>query len=207
MIDAILTPIVAWMTAVLTDLSYFGVILLMAIESMNIPLPSEVILPFTGYLVSQGAMNFHLAALSGAVGCVVGSVFSYALGYFGGRPFLERYGKWLLIHEGDLNTSEKYFQKHGQLLFFVGRMLPVVRTFISLPAGILKVPFWPFIALTFLGSWIWSYALVAVGMNLGDHWEELSPVWHKFDVLIVLLAAIGFSLYIWRHVKKVRHRS
>lgn len=200
--------ILLWMLqmihAVMDATGYLGVIILMAIESANVPLPSEMILPYAGYLVQQGKMDFHLAALAGAIGCVVGSLPSYWLGQWGGRPFLRKYGKWMLLTESDLHTAEKWTQAYGDWAFFLCRMLPVVRTFISLPAGILQARFWPFVIFTFLGSWIWSYALVYVGFVMGVHLEEFKHLWHKFDAVIIGVLLVLGVLYVWKHVKHLR---
>ncbi len=193
--------------AFIASTGYLGVILLMAIESFNIPLPSEIILTFTGYLVEQGTLNFHLAVLAGAVGCVVGSVPSYFLGYYGGRPFLEKHGKWLLLTPHDMEVSEKWVGKYGNFTFFICRMLPVVRTFISLPAGVLKARFWPFVIYTFIGSWIWSYVLVWVGMKFGQNQTIFKQYWHRFDTLIIAVCFILGCLYVYKHVRHFRHAS
>lgn len=204
MLSTLLESISTFVTTTISSFGYVGVAALMAIESMNIPLPSEVILPFAGWQVSHGLMNIHWAALAGALGCVVGSIISYALGYYGGRPFLLKYGKWLLVSQKDFKQAETWTQKYGVATFFVGRVLPVARTFISLPAGILRVKLWPFLLTTFLGSWIWSYILIYVGVRLGDQWETLKPLWHKFDALIIGLAVIAFVWFIARHIKQIR---
>lgn len=185
-------------------LSYTGVALLMAIESANIPLPSEFIMPYAGFLVQQGKMDFHLAALAGAIGCVIGSVPSYWLGQAGGRNFLLKYGKWLLLSEHDLITAEKWTTRYGDLAFFICRMLPVVRTFISLPAGILNARFWPFVIYTFIGSLVWSYGLVWVGVKFGENLEAFRAIWHKFDYAIIALLVVLGILYLWRHFKHIR---
>ncbi|MBY0405838.1 MAG: DedA family protein, partial [Cyanobacteria bacterium] len=135
-LNQILMWVVEWVHGTINSFGYFGIILMMAIESANVPLPSELILPYAGYMVQQNQLEFHLAALSGAIGCVVGSLPSYWLGYVGGKPFLSKYGKWLLLTEHDLESAEKWTNKYGDWAFFICRMLPVVRTFISLPAGI-----------------------------------------------------------------------
>ncbi len=182
-------------------MGYWGVALMMAIESCNIPLPSELIMPYAGYMVQQGTMDFHLAAFAGAAGCVLGSLPSYWLGYYGGRPFLSRYGRWFLVSMHDLEKAEKWTEKFGDWTFFICRMLPVVRTFISLPAGVLKARFWPFMALTFLGSWVWCYGLVYVGVIFGENLDEFRHYWHKFDYAIVaIILALGIW-YVWHHVK------
>lgn len=204
MLDQLLEQISHFVTNTIGALGYWGVGLLMAIESMNIPLPSEVILPYAGWQVSQGVLNIHWAALAGALGCVLGSIISYALGYYGGRPFLLKYGKWLLVSQKDFHQAEDWVKKFGVATFFVGRILPVARTFISLPAGILRVNVWPFLVTTFIGSWIWSYALIYVGVRLGNEWESLKPLWHKFDIVIVVVGVIGFVWFVGRHIKQIR---
>jgi len=203
-LHAILETVMVFIHNTIDALGYFGVVILMAIESANIPLPSEFILPYAGFMVQQGKLNFHLAALAGAVGCVVGSVPAYWIGYYGGRDFLQRHGKWLLMSTHDLDTAEKWTAKYGDLAFFICRMLPVVRTFISTPAGILKANFWPFVIYTFLGSWIWSYGLVYVGVVLGKNLGVFKEIWHKFDYAILGVLVILGVWYIWRHVKHIQ---
>ena len=203
-LDTILVPVISYIETTISSFGPFGIVMLMAIESANIPLPSEAILPFAGYLVSLGKMNFHVACFAGAFGCVVGSVPSYYLGYFGGRPFVEKYGKWFLISKKDLETADRWTQKYGDMAFFICRMLPVVRTFISLPAGILKANFPRFITYTFIGSLVWSYFLVFVGVKLGEHREALKAIWHKFDYAIVGILFILFAIYVYRHVKHLK---
>ena len=203
-LDSVLIPIVKFIEHTISTMGPWGVSLLMAIESCNIPLPSEAILPFAGYLVSRGVMSIHVAAFAGAIGCVLGSIPSYYIGYFGGRPFVEKHGKWFLISKNDLEIADKWEQKYGNYAFFICRMLPIVRTFISLPAGILKANLKQFVAFTFLGSLIWSYPLVYVGMKLGEHSEALKHFWHKFDLAIVLVLSILFVLYLKHHLKNLK---
>ena len=152
MLNTILSLLISWIESTISAMGPAGIALLMAIESCNIPLPSEAVLPFAGYLVSKGVMNFHIAAIAGAIGCVLGSVPSYYLGYFGGRKFFENYGKYILVSKHDLEEADKWVDKYGDWAFFLCRMLPVIRTFISLPAGILKARKRTFFTLTFLGS-------------------------------------------------------
>lgn len=206
-INDIILMVSHWIEVFIAATTYLGVILLMAIESFNIPLPSEIILTFTGYLVQQGKMNFHLASLAGAIGCVVGSIPSYYIGLKGGRPFLEKHGKWLLLTHHDLESSERWVQRYGDITFFICRMLPVVRTFISLPAGILEARFWPFVIYTFLGSWIWSYGLVWVGVKFGENKAAFSHYWHQFDAIIIGVCFVLGVLYIWKHVKHFQNAS
>ena len=205
MLNTIITTIGCWIESVITAMGPWGVALLMAIESCNIPLPSEVILPFAGYLVSKGVFSIHTAAFFGAIGCVLGSIPSYYLGYFGGRKFIEKYGKYFLISAHDLEVADKWVDKYGDWSFFICRMLPVVRTFISLPAGILKAKKRFFFTFTFLGSLVWSYVLVYVGTILGENRETLKHIWHRFDALIIFICVVLGAIYIWHHVKNLKN--
>ena len=202
MIDNILLWLTSTMEHIITVLGPWGVSLLMAIESCNIPLPSEAVLPFAGILVNKGVMNFHIAALFGAIGCVLGSIPSYYLGYFGGRPFVEKYGKYFLVSQKDLEDADKWVDKYGDWAFFLCRMLPVIRTFISFPAGILRARKRIFFTLTFLGSLIWCYFLVYVGVKMGENMDTLKTIWHKFDVAIVITCFCLGCVYIYKHVTK-----
>ncbi len=201
MLDSILAGLISWIEGVITSMGPLGISLLMAIESCNIPLPSEAVLPFAGYLVSKGEMSFHLAAIAGAFGCVIGSIPSYYIGFFGGRKFVEKYGKYFLVSKKDLDVADKWVDKYGDWAFFLCRMLPVIRTFISLPAGILKARKRTFFTLTFLGSLIWSYVLVYVGVKLGEHLDRLKAIWHKFDAVIIIAVLILGGIYVWKHIK------
>lgn len=186
---------------VINSLGYTGVALLMAIESANIPLPSEIIMPFAGFLVAEGHLNLWLVGLAGGVGCVLGSVVSYWIGAWGGRPLIEKYGKYILISHHDLDLADRWFQKRGEMTVFVGRLLPVVRTFISFPAGISKMHFWRFVLYSFLGSVPWSLALAYLGQKLGENWESLRRYFHGFDWAILALIIIGIIWYVRRHIK------
>ncbi len=205
MISNIILAVVNWIQSVITHLGVWGVAILMAIESCNIPLPSEAILPFAGYMVTKGVFSIHAAAVFGAIGCVLGSIPSYYLGYFGGRKFIEKYGKFFLISHHDLEIADKWVEKYGDWSFFICRMLPVVRTFISLPAGILRAKKRFFFTFTFLGSLVWSYVLVYVGVKLGENTETLKHLWHKFDALIILICLILGVVYIYHHVKNLKN--
>lgn len=204
MINEILSSLIAWIETIVTYMGAWGVALLMAIESCNIPLPSEAILPFAGYLVTKGAFSIHTAAIFGAFGCVLGSIPSYYLGYFGGRRFIEKYGKYFLISKHDLEIADNWVDKYGDWSFFICRMLPVIRTFISLPAGILKARKRTFFLFTFAGSLIWSYILVWVGIKLGENTEALKHLWHKFDAIIIVICLILGAIYIYHHIKKIK---
>lgn len=200
-----LTSLLAgFVIAVISRWGYAGITLLMAIESACIPLPSEIVMPFSGYLVASGKLSLWLVALAGAIGSVLGSWLAYAVGAWGGRPLVERYGRYVLISKHDLDLAERWFQRHGDITIFLGRMLPVVRTFIAFPAGTARMPLWRFTAYSFLGSLIWCGALAWVGLKLGQHWDTLGVYFHRFDALIGTLIVIGIVLYVWRHLRHLR---
>ncbi len=202
MIHELLDPLLQAIRDLVGQWGYLGIIVMMAIESANIPLPSEAIMPAAGILVQQGKLNLHLAALAGAVGCLVGSVPSYLLGFYGGRPFLERHGRWLLLKERDMALAESWVNKYGDVTFFIGRMLPIVRTFISFPAGVLRAHFAIFCALTFVGSLVWCYFLTYVGIKFGENMQLFTDVWHKFDLAIAVLVLAGLFYYLYHHVRR-----
>lgn len=178
-----------------------GIVLLMAIESACIPLPSEVIMPFSGYLVFLGKYSLWSVGLAGAVGCVVGSIPAYYLGMYGGRPLIEKYGKFILMSRHDLDLADRWFARHGEATVFFARLLPVIRTFIAFPAGVARMEMKRFLVYTFAGSLPWCLALAYVGMVLGEQWPTLREYFHRFDLLIgaVLVAAIVW--YVRRHLK------
>jgi membrane protein DedA with SNARE-associated domain len=194
----------AFIIGVLSSLGYAGVVLLMAIESACIPLPSELIMPFAGYLVFKGQLALWGVAFAGAVGCVLGSLVAYYVGLLGGRPLVQRYGKYLLVSQHDLDLADRWFARHGDITIFVGRLLPVVRTFIAFPAGVARMPLAKFVAYTFVGSLIWCWALAWVGQSLGEHWDTLGMYFHRFDEVIALVILAGAAWWIWRHFKNLK---
>ena len=204
MLEKLIGLLAGFVIAFISRWQYAGIAVLMGIESACIPLPSEIIMPFSGYLVFQGTLNLWLAALAGAVGCVVGSWVAYAVGAWGGRPLIERYGKYLLISRSDLDLADRWFQRHGDITIFVGRLLPVIRTFIAFPAGVARMPLWRFTLYTFVGSFLWCLGLAWIGMKLGQHWDTLGVWFHRFDAVIVALFAIALVAYVWRHVRQLR---
>ena len=201
MVHIILAAISGFIISTISLLGYSGVVLLMAIESACIPLPSEVIMPFSGFLVFDGRFNLWLIALAGAVGCVLGSIVAYWVGAYGGRPLIEKYGKYILISHHDLDLADKWFKKHGDAAIFFSRLLPVVRTYISFPAGISRMNFGRFVLYTFLGSFPWCLGLGYLGLKLGQNWESLKGYFHGADYIIVALLVIGIAWWIWRHLK------
>lgn len=201
MIESIITTVSNFIIEVISDAGYAGIAFLMAIESAAIPLPSEVVMPFSGFLVSQGRFTLHGIAVAGAIGSVLGSWVTYWLGKYGGRPLIARYGKYVLITEHDLDLTDRFFARFGTWATFLGRVLPVVRTYISIPAGIARAKFLPFTIATFIGSYIWSYFLGWIGFKLGENWESLRGYFRQADVVIVVLIVIGAAWWIMRHLK------
>ena len=207
MTEKIINFLLPYITGLIIAGGYPGVALLMAIESACIPLPSEIIMPFAGFVVAQGKMNLLIAATAGAIGCNLGSVGAYWVGAYGGRPLVEKFGRYVLMSRRDLDRVDHYFQKYGDITVLIGRLLPVVRTFIALPAGIARMPQVRFHVYTFLGSWPWCFALAYVGMKAGASWNSpdstLKHVLHKADAAILVLLVAGVAWFLWSHL---RHR-
>jgi membrane protein DedA with SNARE-associated domain len=203
-IEKIITLLAGFIIGTISRLGYGGIVLLMAIESACIPLPSEIIMPFSGYLVSTGDMNLWLVGLAGAVGCVLGSIVAYYAGAWGGRPFIVKYGKYILISHHDLDLADRWFQRHGDITIFLGRLLPVIRTFIAFPAGVARMSLWRFNLYTFVGSYIWSVGLAWIGMKLGEHWNTLGVYFHRFDAAIGVILLIAVVWYVRRHLQHMK---
>ena len=204
MIARILEILSAFIVGTISLLGYSGIVLLMAIESACIPLPSEIIMPFSGYLVSKGEMNLWLVGLAGAVGCVLGSMVAYWVGMYGGRPLIERYGRYILISHHDLDLADRWFKKYGEIIVFASRLLPAIRTFIAFPAGVARMNIPKFIIYTFAGSLPWCLGLAYVGQKLGEQWDKdprLKALFHRFDFVIGILLVLGAGWWIWRHVR------
>jgi membrane protein DedA with SNARE-associated domain len=209
MIARILEILSAFIVATISTLGYGGVVLLMAIESACIPLPSEIIMPFSGYLVSRGEMNLWLVGIAGAVGCVAGSMVAYWVGMYGGRPLIEKYGRYVLISHHDLDLADRWFAKYGEIIVFVSRLLPAIRTFIAFPAGVARMNIPRFIIYTFAGSLPWCIGLAYVGQKLGEQWDKdprLKNLFHRFDFVIGIVIVLGAGWWIWRHLKHSRRR-
>jgi membrane protein DedA with SNARE-associated domain len=202
MLDTIVSSLAGLITATISAMGYPGIVLLMAIESACIPLPSEIIMPFAGYLASTGRFSLVLVATFGALGCNVGSTIAYAIGTYGGRPLVEKWGAYVLMSRRDLDLAERFFARWGSITVFVARLLPVVRTFIALPAGMARMPQLRFQLYTFAGSWPWCFALAYVGMKLGQRWDSdprLRAIMHKADAVVVVALIAGLAWFIWRH--------
>lgn len=201
MVTRILEALAGFVIFVISSMGLPGIVLLMAIESACIPLPSEVIMPFSGYLVFLGKYSLWSVGLAGAAGCVVGSVPAYYLGMYGGRPLIEKYGKYILMSHHDLDLADRWFARHGEATVFFARLLPVVRTFIAFPAGVARMDMKRFIGYTFAGSLPWCLGLAYVGMVMGERWPTLRGYFHKFDLLIGALIVAGIVWYVRRHLR------
>jgi len=200
MIARTISVLSTFIIAVISSAGYLGIVVLMAIESACIPLPSEVIMPFSGYLVYAGRFHLLWVATAGAIGCNLGSVIAYEIGFFGGRPLVERYGAYILLSRRELDWADHFFARWGSAAVFVARLLPVIRTFIALPAGIARMPRLRFHVYTFVGSWPWCLVLAYIGMKLGEKWEtdpRLKLWFHRFDAVIVVVLLAGAAAFLW----------
>jgi len=212
MIEKIIAALAGFIIAVISKSGYLGMMFLMAIESACIPLPSEIIMPFSGFLVYSGQsdplihlpFNLFLVATAGAIGCNLGSVVAYEIGSYGGRPLIERYGSYVFLGRHELDLAELFFKRFGAIAVLIGRLLPVIRTFIALPAGVAKMPRLRFHVFTFIGSWPWCFALAWIGMKLGERWDKdprLKQWFHRLDAVIILLLLAGITWFVWSHWK------
>ncbi|HYX28119.1 MAG TPA: DedA family protein [Pyrinomonadaceae bacterium] len=204
MIGRLIETLSVFIVATISTLGYGGVVLLMAIESACIPLPSEIIMPFSGYLVYTGRFNIWLVSIAGAFGCVVGSLVAYWIGMYGGRPLIEKYGKYLLISRHDLDLADRWFDRFGEIIVFVSRLLPAIRTFIAFPAGVARMDLKKFVIYTFAGSLPWCLGLAYAGQKLGAQWDKdprLKTLFHRFDFVIGIVIVAAIVWWIWRHLR------
>lgn len=181
---------------------YWAVFLLMALESMIAPVPSEIVMPFAGFLIVQEKATLLGVALISAFGSVFGSLLSYWLGIFGGRRFILRFGKYLLLDESHLEWTEQFFRRYGEKTIFISRFIPVVRHLISIPAGIGKMRIGRFIAYTFAGAIIWNTFLAWVGMKLRERWEIVHNYSSQIDVVMIAILVVLFVWFVYKHIKK-----
>ena len=202
MVTAVLEALGRFIISVISHGGYLGIVLLMGIESACIPLPSEIIMPFSGYLASVGRFQLSLVALAGAFGSNVGSLAAYYVGAMGGRPLVEKYGRYVLVTRQDLELADRWFERYGDRAVFFARLLPLVRTFIALPAGVARMNVLRFHIYTFLGSLPWCWALAYAGLKLGERWMVLRGYFHRFDMLIglvILLGGVWFIRVRWKN--------
>jgi len=204
----LIADILAWLVSLIIEAisstGYFGITALMALESACIPIPSEIIMPFSGFLVFEGRFIFWLVVIWGAIGNLIGSMAAYLVGFYGGRPLIKKWGKYLLISTDDLERADRWFDKYGQLAVFFSRLLPIIRTFISLPAGISRMNFKKFSFYTLAGSLPWSFALTYAGLIMGKNWSALEVYFKEFDFVIGGLIILVFVWWIWRHFSQLR---
>jgi membrane protein DedA with SNARE-associated domain len=201
--------LVMFLEQLFQTIGWAGVVVIMALESANIPIPSEVTMPLAGWFLVEAEGKsalyaFLVGGFFGALGCTIGSIASYALGAYGGRPFLDRYGKYLLITHHDLQKADRWFERWGNWAAFISRLLPIVRTFISFPAGVMRTNFPTFTLYTFVGSFIWCGALTLGGYMFGANWEELRAIMRPFDIPIALIILGVGAWYIYHHIKNFR---
>lgn len=190
--------------SIITKLGYPGIMIASALESACIPLPSEIIFPFSGYMVFKKVFTFWGVIFWGMVGQILGSVIAYVVGYYGAIPVLKKYGKYVFIKEHDIDNAHKWFEKYGDAAIFWSRVLPVIRTFISLPAGIAKMNFWKFLIYTIIGCLPWLIALTYAGVYLGANWLEVKDFLFKFKEVIIVILVIGIIYWFYIHLKNNR---
>lgn len=201
--EKLLAWLVQFITHVISKGGYAGIAALITLNSAGIPIPSELIMPFSGYLVYLGRFNLLLVATAGAAGCNLGSAIAYWIGDKGGRPLVERYGRWVLMSRHDLDRMTWFFDKFGSVAILVGRMLPVVQTFVAFPAGIAKMPRLRFHFYTSLGSWVWYFCLAWIGMKLGQKWHtdpRLEQAFHRFHLAVEIAIIVALVWFVWSHV-------
>ena len=210
MIESILAVLAGFIVHVISATGYLGIVLMMAIESACIPLPSEVIMPFSGYLVSTGRFDLLLVATAGAIGCNLGSIVAYELGKRGGRPAIERWGRFVLLGPGELDAADRFFARFGSAAVLIGRLLPVIRSFIAFPAGIARMPLGKFHLYTFIGSWPWCFGLAWIGMKLGAAWDSdprIKAAFHSADAVIGIVLALAVAAYVLHRLRGLRAKS
>lgn len=194
------------LTSLITSYGLLAVFILMTLESALIPIPSEVTMTFAGFLAGIGAVNFVWVVVVGAFGNLFGSLLAFWLGRAMGeswiRVAIRKWGKWILVHEKDFDTALRWFKKYGQGITFTSRLLPIVRTFISLPAGIADMNVVKFGIFTFIGSLFWSGVLAYLGLKLGQNWETINPYFQKFQYIIIILGVAAVAYYIYQHLKR-----
>jgi membrane protein DedA with SNARE-associated domain len=211
-VEALEQQLVQFLMSLFQTIGWGGVVGIMALESANIPIPSEVTMPLSGWMLVQARglpawQAVLLGGFWGAVGCTLGSIISYLLGAWGGRPLVKRYGKYILVHEEDLEKADRWFARWGDWAVFISRLLPIVRTFISFPAGVVRMNFARFTLYSFVGSFVWCGLLALGGYYFGVHWEELRAMMRPFDIPIAIIILAALVYYVYHHVRKSREKS
>lgn len=189
-------------TGIISSLGYAGIVFLMALESTALPVPSELVMPFAGFLASQAKFDFLLLAVFSTIGSIIGSLFSYWLGLRIGKPFLERYGKYFLVSKGHIDYTENFFERHGDKTILFCRFVPAVRHLISIPAGIARMNLAKFIAYTAIGAFLWNVFLLWLGAELGQNWGTISSAFEKVDLAIAVLIILAIAFFVWSGLRK-----
>ncbi len=199
--------IAAFGTHVIASIGYVGVFLLMTAESMILPVPSEAVMPFAGFAIAEGSLGWPGVVAVATLGSIVGSLIGYAIGKFGGRPFLERFGKYLLLDADDLAVTDRFFTRRGSATIFISRFIPVVRHLISIPAGLSSMKLGPFIVFTVVGAGLWNSFLTWCGFQLQKNWSAVMHYSRYLDIAVIVLLAALVVLYVARHLAKRRRRA
>jgi membrane protein DedA with SNARE-associated domain len=194
--------IAAIATEVIQGLGYAGIFILMVMESMVLPVPSEAVMPFAGFLVADGSLAPAWVALAATLGSIVGSLASYAIGLYGGRPFLDRYGKYLLLDKADLEWTDRFFQRNGSPTILVSRFIPIVRHLISIPAGLARMPIAPFTLFTVVGAGLWNAFLTWCGFVLRRNWERIMTYSRYIDIAVIVAGFFLVALFVWKHLAR-----
>lgn len=197
---------ILWVVSIISNLGYFGLVILMALESMVFPLPSELVMPFAGFLIYEGKFTFWGVVAFSTLGTVLGSLISYAIGSYIGEPFFEKYGKYFLLNKHHLDATHKFFQKHGEKTIFISRFIPVIRHLISIPAGMSKMNIWKFTFYTALGGAMWNAFLAYLGIKLGERWELVHEYSSILDIVVIAIIVVLFAWFIFSMVKKRKMR-
>jgi len=201
--DKLIENIINWILNFIDQFGYSGIFLLSVLESAAIPIPSEIVVPFSGFLASENRFNLNFVIILTSLANLGGGITLYFISSNKGRPFLEKFGKYVLISKEEILRAQNLFQKYGEKIIFIGRMLPIVRTFISIPAGISKMNFTKFSLYTFFGSLPWNFALAIIGFKIGKNWQIILPYFKKFEFVIIFLIALGIFLHFYFHIKKL----
>jgi membrane protein DedA with SNARE-associated domain len=211
-LNALEQQLITFLMNLFQIIGWTGVVVIMILESANIPIPSEVTMPLAGWMLVQarGLSAWHaflIGGIMGSLGCTIGSVISYWLGARGGRPLVQRYGKYILVSEEDLDKADHWFARWGDWAAFISRLLPIVRTFISFPAGVVRMGLMRFTVYSFIGSFIWCGLLALGGYYFGEHWESLRAIMRPFDIPIAVIIGLAFIYYVFRHVRHGRKQA
>lgn len=203
----LLEKIIAWALMLIGKFGYGGIFLTMMLESAAIPIPSEVVLPFSGFLASSGRLDFWLVVFAATLANLTGAVILYWIGFWGGKTILEKYGKYVLIHGDDIQKLDHWLVKYGTRLAFISRLLPGIRTFSSIVLGTGRLDFKKFLVYTFSGSLVWNLSLVYIGLAMGKNWNVLSPYFHKFELVIAVFILVAIAIFVFGHIQKFKKLS